>query len=263
MALIYAGKRPRRLARWLWLEVTPHEIEAAMAIGWPALKEVNIAGWRVFTGLGAVGRVNSCWPLAFDGSDLSAAIDEVEHHYRAHKLAPQFKCIEDGAEPAMLPEQLIARGYKVVSHVAVMICPQRLPKPNQAVVVRSRVSDAFVDVVTETSPTPIDGKERGDILHRVPVPSAFGEISVEGEVAAVGLATFTGDSAGIAAMRTKPAYRQRGLARAILRAVSAQAFDAGANHLWLQVETSNMAASQLYRSEGFETLYHYQTWRLA
>jgi N-acetylglutamate synthase len=242
--------------------LTPHQIEAATALGWPAQDEANIAGWRVFSGLGPVGRVNSCWPLAFVGDDVDAAIDQVEAHYRAKSLPPQFKLIVDCEVPAGLSGRLIARGYQTTSHVAVMTAYRDLLSPQHNVLISPCVTDAFADVVTETSPTPLDGQERADILRRVPNPSAFGSVSVNGELVAVGLATFTGDSAGIAAMRTTPSHRQKGYARSILRAVARAARAAGATTLWLQVETDNLPAVRLYESEGFGVDYHYKTMRL-
>ncbi len=240
----------------------PHQIEAATALGWPAQNETNIAGWRVFSGLGPVGRVNSCWPLAFTGDDVEIAIDQVEAHYRARGLPPQFKSIVSGAKPINLPALLAERGYRRISHVAVMIVTTPLPLPDHAVVISPTVTPDFAAVMTETSPSALDGRERAEILVRVPNPSAFGSISIDGEIAAVGLATFTGDSAGIAAMRTKSAFRQRGYARSILRAVAQEARDAGAQTLWLQVESDNIPAVFLYESEGFSLAYHYETVRL-
>lgn len=242
--------------------MTPHQIEAATALGWPAQDEFHIAGWRVFTGLGPVGRVNSCWPLDFDGSDVEAAIDRVETRYRSKDLPSQFKLIVDGAAPPDLYQRLIRRGYHTASHVAVMTHSGDMPSPTHNVTITSAVTDAFAAVVTQTSPTPLDGQERLDILGRVPNPSAFGEIIIEGELVAIGLASFTGQSAGIASMRTKPEFRQCGYARSILRAVSNKARDAGARTLWLQVETDNLAALALYESEGFGGAYHYKTMRL-
>jgi N-acetylglutamate synthase len=243
--------------------LTPHQIEAATAIGWPAQSETNIAGWRVFSGLGPVGRVNSCWPLNFHGDDGEAAIDAVEAHYRALGLPPQFKLIVDGTNPPDLYERLVARGYTQASHVAVMITTTGLARPKHEVAISPTVTQDIIDVINQTSPSDLDARERAEILGRVPNPSAFGSIDIDGAMAAVGLATFTGQSAGIAAMRTKPDHRQRGYARSILRAVGHRAFEAGAVLLWLQVETDNVPARRLYESEGFSTLYHYKTMRLA
>jgi len=58
-------------------------------------------------------------------------------------------------------------------------------------------------------------------------------------------------------MGTSPLFRRRGAARAILRTLTIWAQMQGASHAYLQVMESNTAARPLYRSTGFETLYHY------
>ena len=85
---------------------------------------------------------------------------------------------------------------------------------------------------------------------------------LNGALAAAGLCTFAGDSAGIAAMRTQADFRNQGLARSILRAVTGRAYEAGYRLFWLQVETNNAPALHLYEREGFATAYQYQTVRL-
>jgi N-acetylglutamate synthase len=243
--------------------MTPFEIETATALGWPASSETVIEGWRVFAGLGQVGRVNSCWPLTFDGANVEAAITEVETHYKTFGLVPQFKVTQRACAPSNLDERLKARGYLVKNTTLVMTHSGLLDASVHQVVLTERVTPAIVDVVNQTSPNQFDARERAEILGRVPYPSAFGAIETEGQTVAVGLATLTGASAGIASMRTRAEYRQNGYARSILRAISARARDSGAQTLWLQVENDNVPAIRLYESEGFVVAYAYQTLRLS
>ncbi len=213
--------------------------------------------------LGSVGRVNSVWPLDFDGSNLDAAINDVEAHYHAQGLLPQFKLASGVAQPDDLAEHLVRRGYHIKNDTLVMCCANSLLPLEHDVEISCRVTDHFINVVTETSSNPIDGYERSEILGRVPDPSAFGMIEIDGNIVAVGLATFTGKSAGIACMRTRPQFRQKGYARSILRATASAARASGAKTLWLQVEADNLSAVKLYCSEGFDTSYNYQTWQRA
>lgn len=238
-----------------------HRIEHATAQGWPAAREDTIDGWAVYSGLGYVGRTNSCWPLSYDGHKVEASIDAVEAHYRALGLAPQFKLVTESTDPGDLSERLARRGYRLVSHVAVMTFEGALAEPEHEVELSPYVTDDFIKVVSETSHSGGDGQERVEILRRVPNPSAFGIIRQQGQLAAAGLCSFAGESAGIAAMRTQASFRNRGLARSILRAVAGKAFAAGYRLFWLQVETNNDPALHLYRSEGFEAAYTYQTVR--
>ncbi len=237
-------------------------IEYATARGWPAARMDRIDGWHVFSGLGYVGRTNSCWPLAYEGRSVEASIDQVEAHYRALGLASQFKLVTDGAEPLDLSDRLARRGYRVVSQVAVMTREGPMAAPEHVVDIEPKVTADFIQIVSETSHSGGDGQERVDILGRVPNPSAFGIIRQDGALAAAGLCSFAGDSAGIAAMRTQADYRNRGLARSILRAIIGRAYKTGYRLFWLQVETNNAPALHLYQNEGFATAYQYQTLRL-
>lgn len=237
-------------------------IEQATARGWPAARMDIIDGWHVFSGLGYVGRTNSCWPLSYGGSSVEGSIDQVEAYYRALSLAPQFKLVTDGTDPLDLKERLDRRGYRIVSQVAVMTREGPAAAPEHLVDIEPKVTADFIQIVSETSHSGGDGQERVDILGRVPNPSAFGIIRQDGALAAAGLCTFAGESAGIAAMRTQADYRNRGLARSILRAIIGRAYETGYRLFWLQVETNNAPALHLYQNEGFATAYQYQTLRL-
>ncbi len=239
-----------------------HQIEQATALGWPAARMDIIDGWQVFSGLGFVGRTNSCWPLTYQGSSVEASIDRVEAHYRALGLAPQFKLVTGGADPLDLSDRLARRGYRIVSQVAVMTREGPMAVPEHMVDIEPQVTADFIQIVSETSHSGGDGQERADILGRVPNPSAFGIVRQNGVLAAAGLCTFAGESAGIAAMRTQADYRNKGLARSVLRAIMGRAYDVGYRLFWLQVETNNAPALHLYENEGFATAYPYQTVRL-
>jgi len=239
-----------------------HRIEQATARGWPAARMDIIDGWHVFSGLGYVGRTNSCWPLSYGGGSVEASIDQVEAYYRALSLAPQFKLVTDGTDPLDLSDRLASRGYRIASQVAVMTREGPMAALERVVDIEPKVTADFIQIVSETSHSGGDGQERVDILGRVPNPSAFGIVRQNGVLAAAGLCTFAGDSAGIAAMRTQADFRNQGLARSILRTVTGRAYEAGYRLFWLQVETNNAPALHLYESEGFATVYQYQTVRL-
>jgi len=238
-----------------------HRIEQATARGWPAAREDQMDGWHVFSGSGFVGRTNSCWPLSYQGTHVEASVDAVEAHYDALGLAPQFKLVTGATDPLDLHDRLARRGYHLASHVAVMTFDGQIAPPDHQVEISPQVTEDFIQIVEETSHSGGDGQERIDILRRVPNPSAFGIIRQNGALAAAGLCTFAGDSAGIAAMRTQADFRNQGLARSVLRAIMGRAFRAGYRQFWLQVESDNAPARHLYESEGFVAAYQYQTVR--
>jgi ribosomal-protein-alanine N-acetyltransferase len=87
---------------------------------------------------------------------------------------------------------------------------------------------------------------------------APGEQEVGGgaERALVGyvVALVMADEGEIADVAVAPAARRRGVARALLDRVAADARDAGVGALYLEVRESNSAARALYGSLGFETV---------
>jgi N-acetylglutamate synthase len=237
------------------------QIEADTATGWPAAQTGEVDGWAVHLGKGQVGRTNSCWPLSWTGSSLEHSVAAVEALYREAGLPTRYKVTDVGCEPPGLADHLARRGYRAESRVHVMTRQSAPMNRDPGVELSAKVTPAFLETVGETGVTPLDGQERADILARVPTPSAFAQLAVDGVCAAVGLCMFTGRSAGIGAMRTRPAFQRRGLARRIVSTLISAAHTGGYRLIWLQVETDNAPAVNLYQAFGFERLYGYVTWR--
>lgn len=68
---------------------------------------------------------------------------------------------------------------------------------------------------------------------------------------AVGHATVDGDWIGIHGLAVEPAYRRRGLARAVVAELLEWGAEQGARTAWLHVETDNAPALALYEGLGF------------
>jgi GNAT superfamily N-acetyltransferase len=102
------------------------------------------------------------------------------------------------------------------------------------------------------------------VLTGTPV-RVFASVRAPG-VVAVARGTVTrgagGTWAGITAVDVDPAWRRRGLARALLGALADWARGAGADAAYLQVARDNAGAVALYESSGF-THHHRYAYRLA
>ena len=90
-----------------------------------------------------------------------------------------------------------------------------------------------------------------------PLPHAGAVIRRDGEVVACGLLKLEDDHAGLFAVTTAPVQRGRGLARAVVAALLAEAHRRGAATAYLQVTADNVAAQALYRRFGFSASYEY------
>lgn len=92
-------------------------------------------------------------------------------------------------------------------------------------------------------------------------PSAIGvSATVERQSAGVGFGVVDSGWVGVFGMGTSPSHRRLGVATAIVRALLERAADQSATHAYLQVETDNRAAIDLYEGLGFKTShgYHYR-----
>lgn len=90
-----------------------------------------------------------------------------------------------------------------------------------------------------------------------PLPQAGALVRVDGEVVAGGLVKLESGAAGIFALATAPALRGRGLGRAVVAALLAEARRQGAVRAYLQVTAASAAAIALYARFGFRTAYDY------
>ncbi|MFI4934912.1 MAG: GNAT family N-acetyltransferase [Caulobacterales bacterium] len=238
----------------------PKELEPIAARAWRAGEEAALGGWRLYASAGFSGRINACWPLAAPDRPLAEAIAAVEAWYAARGLKPIFKIVPAAEEPAGLTAALAAGGYRPRTRTLMMTGPVA-GEADATVRVASELDAAFEAVFAAAGTgDPGDTRERLEALGRIVPPRGFARIDVEGAPAAIGAAAVEGEWAGIFGMRTDPAYRRRGLARAVLASLLAFARGAGARRAYLQVEADNASAIALYGSAGFETVYSYQYW---
>jgi N-acetylglutamate synthase len=90
-----------------------------------------------------------------------------------------------------------------------------------------------------------------------PLPHAGALIRRDGEVVACGLVKLEDGHAGLFAVNTAKPWRGRGLGRAIVAALLAEARRRGATRAYLQVTIDNAPALALYSCFGFTTAYEY------
>jgi N-acetylglutamate synthase len=237
----------------------PARLEPVTARAWRAAEEAALGGWRLNASAGYSGRINACWPIGEPGMDAVEALAAVEAWYAARGFAPRFRLTDDLVVPGDLPAHLIRAGYGPGTETLVMTAPlpQRL---NVAVRILDDPDDRFAGVFAGASSDPLDAQERLEALARVPVPRGFALAQADGAPAAIGACAVEAPWVGIFAMRTLPAFRRRGLGRAVLDSLLARAAVFGATQAWLQVEADNAGARRLYEAAGFSEAYRYRYW---
>lgn len=103
---------------------------------------------------------------------------------------------------------------------------------------------------------------RADLAHLLAIPGGFGLIARVYDGGLAGLDGMRGvgfalcrvvrDESELLSIGVMPAYRKRGVARALLRASMDRCLRSGADNMFLEVAVDNPAAQQLYDEAGFE-----------
>lgn len=198
------------------------------------------------------------------GDRLEERIAAAERFYTRHDTWPRFQVCPDC--PADLDTVLETRGYGVECAVALMTATAPCARSGGSgwdVRVEPVATPAWLAVRAATSRAFLDTAGLVQRLHAVTRPQAF--VTVMGPDRSLGIGRAVADTGwtGVFDMATVPEARGRGVARAVLAAITDWAAGQATQHLYLQVETSTTAALALYRSSGFAVAarYHYRTLR--
>ena len=242
-------------------------LETIAANAWPAAEIEECHGWRLRHTGGITRRANSVWPNGDDGSATTAARLARAEAFYAERALPAIFQICDAMQPADLDTQLAERGYGADAHTHVQTASlatmlERLPALRHYPAFEVEVSEAFdplwFDLYCQSEE--VSGHAaamRGAILQRIDALCGYVVLRAHGEPAAVGLGVLEAGWLGVYCMATRPKFRRRGAASAILRtlAIWAQLYDG--QNAYLQVMQRNAAAQALYARAGFATAYDY------
>jgi ribosomal protein S18 acetylase RimI-like enzyme len=197
---------------------------------------------------------------------MMQACDQVERWYRDRDLVPGFQ-IWNGTDASLIVE-LDRRGYRTVE--GALVLSRRLTggetstaaDKGDARLVSSR------HVATNAVPTAqfFELVVEADRLHELldsSLPKCFVTLSDgSGCLLGGGAGVLDNDQLGIFSMTTLVAARRLGVARRILDELTDWGIAGGATASWLQVMASNVPATRLYASAGFERAHEYH-YRLA
>lgn len=201
-----------------------------------------------------------CNSVAVLGGDDVAALDRrlavAADFAQRHRIALKLQ-VSAGAHPATDAE-LARRGFGTDDRTVVEVAPA-----GAATERAGRGWGPSVSVAERGVPTLPDPRTRayGRLFARIGPRSALATATLDGRVAGVGFGVVERGWLGVYGMATLPHARRRGVATAVIGALSAWARDHGADHAYLQVEEHNQPARALYDRLGFHPshTYHYRT----
>ena len=224
-----------------------------------AFQSLLYDGWLLGHRAGPTKRLRCINPTYRSSLPLERKLSYCTDFYQAAGLPAIFRMLPF-AQPAGLDAFLAERGWSEFERTLVMraglAAAMALPAP--AVEVEFIAMTAWVEatrallgIASETLPRLLDRAAS------YPLPQIGALVRRGGEVVACGLAKVEEDHVGLFAVHTAPGLRGKGLGRAIVGALLADAQQRGARTAYLQVTAQNAAALALYRRFGFETAYDY------
>lgn len=231
---------------------------------WPPKMILNLNGWKIRISEGVTMRTNSVSPMEYYGDNITEDIMKVENYYRASKFPSIFQ-LHDSFKPASLQEELLTLDYEIVDETIVMtanIVKISIPKLNEKYeyqLLENELDKWLNDqqILNQVEKSIIDG--RREIISRI-TQSNVGYFRTldNGETIAVGLAVIQENYMAIYSMFTHPDYRRKGIAQTLMAKMIEWGDINLVDKVFLQVETSNNGARELYEKAGFNEKYRYR-----
>lgn len=244
--------------------VSAAHLQAVAAQTWLPADTEQLGDWLLRAAHGWTGRANSVLALGAPGGDLDDVLGQVHRWYAARGLPPTVSVVDPDVED--LTGALRGRGWTRRHAGLVMTCPA------EVALSCTPMTDQRYQLVTGDTP---DAQWLTSYAYRgVAVPPAgvelltsgprpqFHALLVDDQVASIARTTEGEGWTGITAVETRPEYRGRGLASAMLRLIAVRAREADAPDLWLGVDTRNTDAQRLYARCGFTVHHRYDYWSL-
>jgi GNAT superfamily N-acetyltransferase len=235
-------------------------IEDCALAAWPAADVERLDGWSLRAMAGVSMRANSVWTSRATGSRaLDQRIAVAERFYTQRALPRRFQ-VAAFAQPPALDDALAERGYAIDAPVSVQVALARDVggrRPDVNVRVERVLSEPWFEISGRRGRfADVQDTYRG-LLERIGASGYFALAFCDDAPAAVALGVAGGGWLGISSMFTLPAYRRRGAARSILRALADAALSSSLPQVYLQVADDNAGARELYRTAGFSHAYRY------
>jgi N-acetylglutamate synthase len=244
---------------------------------WPAEEGQALGPWKLRATRGVTHRANSVLTAGHDPAGgfttpvfgVDALLNQAEAFYAERKLPAIFR-MSPVSVPGYLDSLLHRRGYVVERPTEAMTADSRAvvegagpETPSGGEMVTAPRADAAWLDCAFGSAGPEERAVEAAIVTRIAPAALFAAIHRDGQATACGLAVSEGGWTGCYAIATRPAYRGRGLATAIVRRLAAWAVERGDPRIYLLVQSDNATAKSLYQRHGFSTayVYHYRVRR--
>ncbi|QOV35815.1 GNAT family N-acetyltransferase [Streptomyces ferrugineus] len=262
-ASLVAGKVvPAAPARRRGPSASYEELAHVATRAWRPVESERLGEWELRAASGFTRRANSVLPLGDPGLPLEDALDAVRRWYGDRGL-PAYVQTATGAEGTqeLLCAELERLGWVREVSAGMWIgalAPIADRDEGGGVVLAREADEAWLTRYQRKGVSEVALKvlSSGPSVWFATVPGAAGE-----PPAAIGRCVVDGRWAGFAAVEVDPALRRQGLATRVMAALARRALDEGASAAWLQVETDNVGAREMYAGMGFTAHHAYHHYR--
>lgn len=240
-------------------------LDELAANAWPAPTQQQLEGWRLRAAGGLTRRANSIYTSG-PVPRYSDWLQEVQSFYQRRALLVRFQ-VSDGS-PAELGLLLDGLGYSREAHTEVHTAPAATVAARSAlleglpVLATSRPDEHWLEAFLRVEGhNPALGDMYHSIMSAIGPAARFASVRLKEEIVGVGMAVTERGWTGLFNLATVPHMRGQGVATSIIADLTRWGIQQGAEHLYLQVMTSNEVAKRLYEKLGFSYLYgyHYRT----
>lgn len=240
-------------------------LERAAAACWPALETEWLGDWLLRASDGWTNRANSVLPLGPPDRPVPAAITAAADWYAVRELPPTFAVPLPLA--ANLDRILVAQGWRQTHETLVQTATMDAllgrdtadtPADVPPVSLTAEPDDQWLELALQRKGAAPDAARRV-LCGGQPVFASIA--AADGTHAAIGRGAYADHWLGVALVEVAPAYRRRGLATHLMRALVRWGAEQGATQTFLQVLADNDTAVASYTKFGFTTHHTYLNYR--
>lgn len=226
----------------------------------PCLQQILYDGWVLRFAEGYTKRANSINPLYPSSRDINEKINRCEQIYRNFALKPIFRLINI-PRIKILDTALEQLGYQKQDTVSVRVKTLVNEKPihsDRSITLSIELSEEWLDHFVHAVKLPIIHWETlATMLQIIPTSTCYGILKHNHRFCSCGLGVLERKYLGLFFIVTAPQQRRRGYAEQLILKLLDWGKSNGATQAYLQVETNNQGAIDLYNKLGFTEVYQY------
>ncbi|MBE9046846.1 GNAT family N-acetyltransferase [Pleurocapsales cyanobacterium LEGE 10410] len=226
----------------------------------PCLQQILDDGWVLRFAEGYTKRANSVTPLYAGSPDLAQKIQRCEKIYHRFKLKPMFR-LADIPQLETLDRALEELAYVKGDRVSVQtidLNDSNLSSNDLFPTIAYELSQEWLDHYVHAVDLPLQHwHTMATMLEIIPNPTCYAWLKNRQRFCSCGLGVIENDYLGLFFIATAKHRRGKGYARQLVSALLDWGKHHGATKAYVQVETNNQSAINLYNKLGFTEVYQY------